>query len=252
MEGMAYMYINKDSELFTAHNARQAAIKFNASVSYEVKTDSTGNILEDNYGNPIFTGKTFNPCVFVRMAKTLDSNIDMSKGIEKGTRVFDWENSIVMKLEESEIAVVSMLSNPYYLMKWNDVLVEDNGKERKNELFSAFHSSRGQNASSKIFRVACTPKGNNIQVAISMLHNKPGGTKDNIWIGLKIHQAHALGLAMGGFLSNMFQHKTKFRDFRNNDNSNKSYNKNTNTNTVPEKTTENTSFETVDISDIFG
>lgn len=209
------MYIIKESELFSAHNARQAAVKFTSSVAYEILSNNTGEPVKDEFENYVFTGKTFLPSVYVKMAKTLNPNIDMSKPIEKGTRVFDWENSVVLKLQNQETAMISMLSNPYYILNWNKLLVEEyNG--RKNELYTIYHSGGGKESKSKIFKVSCNKKNENIQVVLSITHNKTDGTKDNMWITLKLHQAHELGVAMSGFLMHQCEYNSNFRDIKNN------------------------------------
>lgn len=209
------MYIVRETELFSAHNARQAAIKITSSCNYEILTNENGDPVKDEYGNYIFTGKRFNPTVYLRMAKTLNPNIDMSKPIAKGTRVFDWENSVVLKLQNHEVAILSMLSNPFYLMKWNDLLVEEYN-DKKNELFNVFHNSNRDTKESKILKIQPQSKYGSIQVAISVIHNKPDGSKDNMWISLKIHQAHELGLAMAGYLMNIGEYNVRFRDLKNN------------------------------------
>lgn len=233
------MYITKESELFSAHNARQAAVKFNSSIAYEIVSND-GTPIKDEYGNYIFTGKTFFPAVYVKMAKTLDPNIDMSKPIAKGTRVFDWENSIVLKLQNQEVAMISMLSNPYYIMKWNDLLVEEYNN-KKNELFTIYHSGGGKDSKSKIFKVNCNNKNGNIQVVLSVTHTKTDGNKDNMWIGLKLHQAHELGLTLSGFLMNQCEYNARFRDFKTNNNSYRN----------DKNKEENMEIKQIDVSDFF-
>ncbi len=206
------MYITKENVIFSANNARQAALRVNISTAYEVLSDESGNIIKDQYGHYIYTGNVFRPSVFFKMAKTLNPNIDMSKPITKGTRVFDWENSITFKLTNDEIAILSMLSNPYYIERWNSILVEQN-QNNKKELYSFFHSSKSQQViESKTLSVYCNKKNdNNISVLLVATHTK-NNAKDKITLSLKIHQAHMLGLAMTGFLMSQSLHNIRIRD----------------------------------------
>jgi len=209
------MFIIKESTIFSANNARQAAVRIVSRASYEVVSDESGNIIKDQYGNYIYTGRVFKPTVYLRIAKTLNPNIDMSKPIIKGTRVFDWENSIVLKLTNEEIAVLSMLADPFYIYRWDNMLTEQNQNGKKSELYTFFHSSRGQQpAESKMFSVHCNKKTEDtIFVVLSAMHIKPDGSKDKVSLSLKIHQAHMLGLAMTGFLLNQGLYNVNIKDF---------------------------------------
>lgn len=80
------------STIFEVHNVRTATMK----VSYTP---------DDNV-------------VYVQAAKTLNPNIDIKNGIAKGTKIFDRENTICMKLEWTEVAAIAKAEHPYYLKNW--------------------------------------------------------------------------------------------------------------------------------------
>lgn len=206
------MYIIKENIIFSANNARQAALRVNINTAYEVLSDESGNIIKDQHGRYIYTGNVFRPVVYFKMAKTLNPNIDMSKPITKGTRVFDWENAIVFKLTNDEIAILSMLSNPYYIERWNSILVEQN-QNNKKELYSFYHSYKSQQVQeSKTLSIYCNKKNDsNINVLLVATHTK-NNEKDKISLSLKIHQAHMLGLAMTGYLMSQSLHNIRVRD----------------------------------------
>jgi len=48
------MFIIKESTIFSANNARQAAVRIVSRASYEVVSDESGNIIKDQYGNYIY------------------------------------------------------------------------------------------------------------------------------------------------------------------------------------------------------
>ncbi len=108
--------MSKTHPVFECYNVRTACLQL--SLSENDATEYNGNKKET--------------LVFLTMAPTIDKNISMDVVRRGGTKLFDYNNKIVMKLEKHELAALAKLRQPFFIKRYATPALDHQGQPKKD------------------------------------------------------------------------------------------------------------------------